>query len=120
MSTWPYPSDEHDKIVRYLETYAANIRRELAAATRDADGRASLFTNVGLAEHAGIDLEFAAAELAAVAAGVARGVHLSYRRRGETVAEPVLVARYMRSRGFFAAIEVAHLIEAGAHMEAMT
>lgn len=113
-------SDELAKIVSYLETYAANIRRELAAATRDADGRASLFTNVGLAEHAGIDLEAAAAELAAAAAGVARGVHLGYRRRGENVSPRVLVARYMRDRGRFAAIEAARSIEAGAHMETMT
>lgn len=120
MSTWPYPSDEHDKIVRYLETYAANIRRELRRGKFEVDPRVLRKAHVGKERRAAVRVARRRRKLAAVAAGVARGVHLSYRRRGETVAEPVLVARYMRSRGFFAAIEVAHLIEAGAHMEAMT
>lgn len=65
---------ERAAVVTYLRAWAANMRQGAQQAER-VDGRASLFTPVGLAEHAGIDLEASADLLDEVAEQVEQGSH---------------------------------------------
>lgn len=63
--------------VRYIRAWAQNFRDALARAPRDDNGKASLFSDVGQAEAAGLDLEDSATLLEEVATSLEQDRHLT-------------------------------------------
>jgi len=66
---------ERARAVAFLRQWAENMRRAETEAARDENGKASLFSDVGLAEAQGLDLEGAAVVLDAAADALAEGKH---------------------------------------------
>lgn len=66
---------ERTAAIGFLRQWAENMRKAESEAERDENGKASLFSDVGLAEAQLLDLEAAALVLEAAADALERGAH---------------------------------------------